>query len=173
MRSGVAVGPVPPSAISPTGVCSMWPLESVACVGEGKVAIKRVKDSCEDVCDGTKWVGGQTVETASEMRERGTVVGQVMIICVSRLVGGWGGGGEEGLFVWGDFWPYLTIVSEESRRTKPSWNSDREIVGTGVRRDVGCGEGSDGSENTRESEVRGREDGLGIDSLSHRLESLL
>ena len=106
------------------------------------------------------------METASEMRESGTVVGQGMTICVSRMVGG-------GLFVWRDFWLYLTIESEESSRTKPSWKSERERVCTGVSRDVGCGEGSDWSEKMRESEVRGREDGLGIDSFTQRLDSLL
>ena len=45
MRSGDAGGPEPPKAISHTGVCRMCPLESVACVGEEKVAIKRVKAS--------------------------------------------------------------------------------------------------------------------------------
>ena len=65
------------------------------------------------------------------------------------------------------------MVSEESSRTSPSWKRASARVCTGERREVGCGVGSIGREKRRDSEVRGREAGLGMESLEQSSESFL
>lgn len=119
--------------------------------------------------------GGVMVLIAREIREGGMVVGQVIKTCVSfRLVCAGEVIVSERKSL-GDevFWLYLTRVSEESRRRRPSLKRVRERKLSGESFDVGCGVGSWLREKSKESDVRGREIGDAMCSFVQMDESLV